>query len=764
MIFRLLGLVFFIGSCSAINAQINLLQYEDEIDLLLNSMSLEEKVGQTCQITLDAVLEKDSVGNQLMPISVNVNKLNEAINEYKVGSILNVGWCTLSREDWKSVHKEIHKSYLNGDTKIPVIYGIDAIHGNNYTVGATLFPQEIGLAATWNRDLVFEFAQVSAYESRASGIPWNFSPVLDIGRQPLWSRHFETLGEDPYLAAELGVELVNGYQGGSMNKVDSVHVAACLKHFVGYSGTKSGRDRTPAWIPKKYMNELFLPPFEKSIKEGALTVMVNSGDVNGLPGHANTYLLNDILKGEWGFLGFTVSDWEDFIMLNTVHSVEDNLEDAYVRAFNSGVDMSMVPLSPQYKHYCESLVSAVLSGKIDEERLDDAVRRILRVKFALDLFDNTISDQEFNRFNAKESMELAKETAIQSITLLENNGILPLAGDEKVLIAGPTSNDLIYLNGAWTHTWQGDNGSFNTTGRNTIYDVFKHRLGEKCEFSQGAELYKNNHFEETRFADTVDFNNKLDDADVAVICLGEYPSTEKPGDIHSLNLAPEQLELVKIARRKNKPVVLVLLEGRPRIIRDVVPFCSAIIQCYLPGDYGADALIELIYGDDNFSGKLPYTYPKYDGIIEFYDHPKSVARDNNGGFDAFDPQWEFGHGLSYTNFNYSDFTLSSDTLISGDSLLVSVNVTNSGDFPGKETVMLFLRDCIASTVPPGKRLKRFNKLHLEPGESQRVTFVLNKKDLYFCDFNGDHVLEPGFFEVSIGSLTKTFNFNNSDDQ
>ena len=744
-------------------SQVDILKYENEIDNILASMSLEEKVGQTCQITLDAILKKDSLGQQLFPLKIDHYKLSEAFENYHVGSVLNVGWCTLSREEWSYIHDEINRFYRERKTSIPVLYGIDAIHGNNYTKGSTLFPQEIGLAATWDRELVHRFAQISAYETRASGIPWNFSPVLDIGRQPLWSRHFETLGEDPYLVSELGVQLVNGYQG-QRNQIDQFHVAACLKHFVGYSGTKSGRDRTPAWIPKRYMSDLFLPPFEKAVKAGALTIMVNSGDVNGMPGHANAQLLDSLLKREWGFKGFTVSDWEDFIMLHTVHSVSPNLEEAYVKAFNAGVDMSMVPLSPQYKHYCESIITAVQNGLISHERLDDAVRRILRVKFALNLFSEPSFDQDYPKFNEEKSKSFSKQAATESITLLENDGILPLNKSDKLLLVGPTSDDLIYLNGAWTHTWQGDNNGFNTDGRLSIRDFFSQQLAGNFDFCKGAELFKENHFERTRLIDTSEYTAKLNEADVVIVCLGEYPSTEKPGDIRSLNLDNEQQELVRIAARHKKPVVLVLLEGRPRIIREIVPMCSAVIQCYLPGDFGAEALFDLVYGNKNFSGKLPYTYPKYDGIIEFYDHPKSVARDNNGGFDAFDPQWEFGHGLSYTEFAYSDIEISNDTLVQGGTISVNFSVHNSGDVAGKETVMLYISDCFASSVPHGKRLKRFEKIYLTPGESKNITFSISEKDLYFIDSNGAEKLESGLFKITVNSKESEFNLILKDDK
>ena len=732
---------------------------EEKIDALINEMTVEEKVGQTCQVTLDVLLKKNASGQQMVPLAIDNANLTEALENYKVGSVLNVGWCTLSRDDWKTVANAVHKPFLDGKTKTPIIYGVDAIHGMNYTKGGTLFPQEIGLAATWNPVLAEEFARITAYETRASGIPWNFSPVLDLGRQPLWSRHFETLGEDPYLVSELGAALIKGYQGS--DTIDDVHVAACLKHFVGYSGTKSGRDRTPAWIPKKYMRELYMPSFKKAVDEGALTVMINSGVVNGVPGHRNYHLLTEVLKEEWGFKGFVVSDWEDFIMLHTVHRTDSSLSDAVISAFNAGVDMSMVPLSPHYKVYCESMVQAVKDGRITQGRLDDAVRRILRVKYLTGLFDNPIPKKTYDEFNSKEFTASALNSALESITLLKNDNILPFKSGQKVLVAGPTADNLIYLNGAWTHTWQGADPNFNTDGCKTVRQVFEEKLGANCMYAQGAELYADNHFEKTRFKDLEGYKKKLKSADVVVLCLGEIPSTEKPGDIHSLNLDDEQMELAKIAYASGKKVVLVLLEGRPRIVREIEEGANAIVQCYLPGDYGAEALIKLLYGEANFSGKLPYTYPKFDGVIEFYDHPTSVARDNNGGWDAFDPQWEFGFGLSYTNFEYTDLKLSKNTMVKEDTLTISFDVKNIGGMDGKEIVQLYLRDDFASSTPPVKVLKRFKKIHLKAGEIKSVEFKLAKSDLEFYNHQGERILEPGTFRIIVDSMEKKFELNNN---
>jgi beta-glucosidase len=730
---------------------------EAEITEIIGQMSLEEKIGQTCQITLDVFLERNEKGEVIEPIRIDKNKLDEAILTFKVGSILNVGSHTLSLDQWRMVMEAVHAYYKSGQSKAPILYGIDAIHGVNYTIGATLFPQEIGLAATWNPALANEFGTITAYETRASGIPWNFSPVLDVARQPLWSRFFETLGEDPHLAMEMGKAIVCGYQGEGV--MDQEHVAACLKHFVGYSVPFSGRDRTPAWIPEKFMQEIFLVPFKAAIENGAMTVMVNSGDVNGIPGHTNHHLLTEVLKKQWGFNGFAVSDWEDFIMLETVHSVANSPIDAVVKAFNAGVDMSMVPTDPNYKMYCQLMKQAVEEGKISMARLEDAVRRILRVKLAVGLFEKDMNQaKKYSDFGSQKFKDAALKAALESITLLKNqDNILPLKGTEKILVCGPTASNLTYLNGAWTHTWQGVDSSYNTAGCETIYQAIRKRVGnEKVSFSAGAELFIENDFEACRLVNPTDFKTKAAASDVILLCLGELPSTEKPGDIRALDLLAAQIELGKMAIASGKPVILVMVEARPRIIREIEGGVAAILQAYLPGDYGGTALAKLIYGDENPSGKLPYTYPRYSGLIEFYDHPKSVDRHKSNGFNAYDPQWNFGFGLSYTTFSYSNLVLSATKLGEKEPLKVSVDVTNTGQRTGKEVVQLYLSDKVASIVPAGKKLKGFKKIELKPTETQRVEFVISIEDVKFADNKGYWMFESGDFEVSIGGLKAIF--------
>ncbi len=732
-----------------------------DIETLIAQMSIEEKVGQTCQITLDAIHRTDEKGQALVPTQIDNAKLKEALETYHVGSVLNVGWHTLNLSEWKSIMTDIHAPYLQKEQNIPILYGIDAIHGVNYTVGGTLFPQEIGLAATWNPELARQMGEVTAYECRASGIPWNFSPVLDLGRQPLWSRHFETLGEDPVLGTQMGVALVEGYQGKGA-KVDDFHAAACLKHFVGYSASFTGRDRTPAFIPEKYMQELYLPAFKAAVEKGALTLMINSGVVNGIPGHANYQLLTQTLKKDWGFKGFVVSDWEDFIMLHTVHRTAPSISEAAIQAFNAGVDMSMVPSNPQYKTYCQDMVKAVKEGKISMERLDDAVRRILYVKNQLGLFGNPLPDMsKYPLFGSQTFKNIAKNAALESITLLKNEAqTLPLKDAQRILVAGPGAASINMLNGAWTHTWQGLDTNFNTKGVLNIYQALKYQFPTATiSYAKGVELFMDKDFEASRFVDLDNYKKALKKNDIIVICVGELPSTEKPGDIRSLQLDDKQKELVRLAKAAKKKVVLVLLEARPRIINDIEPLCDAIVQAYLPGDQGGLALAELLTGKADFSGRLPYTYPRYDGVIEFYDHPGSVARAKSGQFTAYNPQWDFGFGLSYNTGKVNSMRFVNKAEQKG-TFSIEVNVSNEGQKPILMVVPIYISDLYASTTPENKRLIDFQKVTILPGENKTIAFSFDANALKRISADGKWCAEKGTFEIKCGEYKLTFELSN----
>ena len=732
-----------------------------DLESLLAQMSIEEKVGQTCQITLDAIHRTDEKGQALVPAQIDQAKLKEALETYHVGSILNVGAHTLTREEWKSIMTDVHTPYLKKEQNIPILYGIDAIHGVNYTVGGTLFPQEIGLAATWNTELARQMGEVTAYECRASGIPWNFSPVLDLGRQPLWSRHFETLGEDPVLGTQMGAALVEGYQGKG-TRVDEFHAAACLKHFVGYSASFTGRDRTPAFIPEKYMQELYLPAFKAAVQKGALTLMINSGVVNGIPGHANYQLLTQTLKKDWRFKGFVVSDWEDFIMLHTVHRTAPSIAEAAIQAFNAGVDMSMVPSNPQYKTYCQDMVKAVKEGKISMDRLNDAVRRILYVKNQLGLFDNPLPDlSKYPLFGSQTFKNIAKQAALESITLLKNqDGLLPLNEKQRILVAGPGAASINMLNGAWTHTWQGMDTNYNTQGVLNIYQALKFRYPSSAiSYQKGVELYLDKDFEASRFVGLYAYKKALKKNDIIVICVGELPSTEKPGDIRSLQLDDKQKELVRLAKAAKKKVVLVMLEARPRIISDIEPLCDAIIQAYLPGDQGGLALAELVTGKADFTGRLPYTYPRYDGVIEFYDHPRSVDRSKSGDFSAYNPQWDFGFGLSYkaATINGMRFDVKDEQK---GTFSIQVNVSNPHNQEITTVVPIYLSDLYASTTPENKRLIDFYKVKLRPGENKTLEFSFDANTLKRISADGKWRAEKGTFEIFCGQEKLTFELFN----
>ncbi len=722
---------------------------------LVSKLTTEEKIAQTCQVTLDALLKTDEKGAILLPIQIDEKKLSQLIEKQALGSVLNVSSHTLTREVWNTILNQIHAPYRQGKTKIPVIYGVDAIHGANYVVGGTLFPQEIGLAATWNPTLANKMGEITAYETRASGVPWNFSPVLDLGRQPLWSRFFETLGEDPLLASEMGAELVKGYQG--TNPAESTRVAACMKHFVGYSLPRSGRDRTPAWIPERIMHELYLPSFKAAVDAGALTVMINSGDVNGIPGHTNKALITDLLKTKWGFKGFAVSDWEDIRMLHTVHKVAKDHKEAIILAINAGLDMSMVPYNGPHDEYLKLFKEAVEEKKISMHRLNDAATRILFVKLKLGLFEKQLEPwQAYIQFASLEFKKAAKKAAQESITLLKNqNQTLPLKKEEKILLVGEAAENLIFHNGAWTHTWQGEDTLFNTKGALTLRASLQKELGQNLTYEKGYDLSSLNGWETCKLLDKEKVLKNAAQADKIIICLGEMPATEKPGDVKSLDLCDKQQELVKALQATGKPVILVLLFGKPHIIRELEPQSSSILQAYLPGDFGGEAITDVMLGKVNPSGKLPYTYPKFDGVIEYYDYVNSETKTNKTDGLAIDPQWPFGFGLSYTTFSYSNLKIDTSN---ANKIKASIEIKNTGIIPGKEVVQWFITDEFASITPANKKLKKFEKIELAPGETKVLTFDIDSKTLSFVGANNEWITEAGTFIISCGNNKASFNF------
>ena len=730
--------------------------YSKQIDALLARMTLEEKVGQMTQLALAMVITgKDQ------DAKIDQAKLDKAIVKYGVGSILNVSDQALTVDKWREFIGQMQDTATKKTRLgIPIIYGIDSIHGANFVQGATLFPQEIGMAATWNPELMKRAAEIAAIETRAAAIPWSFSPVLDLGRNPLWPRFWETFGEDPYLAKVMGVAFVRGLEGADVSS--QTQVASSLKHYMGYSFPLSGRDRTPAWIPENYLREYFLPTFDAAVKAGARTIMVNSGDVNGVPGHVNKHILTDILRNELGFKGFVVSDWEDIKKLVTTWRIATTEKEATRLAVMAGIDMSMVPNDYSF---ADNLVALVKEGSVPQSRIDEAVRRILRVKFELGLFDKPMPDASLKaKFGLPEYREASLQAARESITLLKNtNNILPLAKTTKVLITGPTADSLVSMNSGWTYVWQGSEESLYPKDRDTIRGAIEAKVGAgKVTFVQGTRITRapgpsngtpTDQDEEVNIATAV---RAAQNADVIVLALGEGSYCETPGNITDLTIAEPQIKLAEALKATGKPIVMVLVEGRPRIINRIADSANAIVMAYNPSNEGGTAIADVLFGDVNPSGKLPFTYPRTPNGLINYDHKPFETENTAFGNMAFNPQFQFGDGLSYTTFTYSDLRLGKQTISANEELPVSVTVTNAGQREGKEAVLVYVSDLAASISPPGKRLRRFAKINLKPGESRTLTFKLRNEDLSFINAENKRVAEPGEFEVKIGGLSQKF--------
>lgn len=733
--------------------------YSRQIEALLRRMTTDEKVGQMTQLTLQMVVD-----GRDQDVRINQSKLQKAIEQYGVGSILNCYDQALTPEKWQELVTQIQVAAKKTRLGIPVIYGIDSIHGANYVQGATLFPQETGMAATWNPELMKRAAEISAMETRATGIPWSFSPVLDIGRQPLWSRFWETFGEDAYLAKVMGVAFVRGMEGDDLSS--SNHVAVSLKHYMGYSFPLNGRDRTSAWIPENYLREYFLPTFAASVQAGARTVMVNSADINGVPAHANHHILTDILRDELGFKGFVVSDWADIKRLVKDWHVAANEKEATRMAVMAGVDMSMVPSDYSF---ADLLVALVKEGAVPQARIDEAVRRILRVKFELGLFDNSMPDANLkSKIGLKESRQVALQAARESITLLKNTGdLLPLSKNKRVLVTGPTADSMISLNNGWSYVWQGSEPSLYPRDRPTIRQAIENKIGSSSiTYVPGTSITRRtgspSNSTPTNIEQEVDIPAAVEAArqsDVVVLCLGEGSYCETPGSIPDLTIGEPQIRLAKAIAAIRKPMIIVLVEGRPRLINSIADSAGAIVMAYNPSNEGGQAIADVLFGDVNPSGKLPFTYPRATNGLITYDHRPF---ETEGDHAAIRPQFEFGFGLSYTTFSYRDLRLSRKTISGNEDLRLSVTVSNTGRRAGSEVVQLYLSDLVASISPPGKRLKRFAKIELQPGEQRTVNFTLRRDDLSFIGSDNKPVVEPGDFEVMIGGLKERFTLKSVD--
>ncbi len=711
------------------------------VEKLLGQMTLKEKIGQMTQLEIGMVT--DGRGQS---IRINPEKLHKAVSEYGVGSIINVNDEALPAEKWHEIIRAIQEEAKKTKLHIPVLYGIDTIHGPNYVVGSTLFPQPLAMAATWNPELMLRGSQIAAAETRKAGIPWTFSPVLDAGRQALWSRLWETFGEDTYLATVMGVATVRGYEGSDLSSPASV--SASLKHYVGYSYPTTGGDRSPALIPENTLREYFLPTFAAAVKAGAHTVMVNSSEVNGTPGHANGYLLKTVLRDELGLQGFVVSDWMDIKGLVSTHHIAANEKEATRIAVLAGVDMSMVPSDYSFS---DLLLELAQEGKVPASRIDEAARRILTVKYQLGLFDDPLRGMDAKTvIGSPESRQASLEAAREAITLLKNeNHTLPLAKTAHVLVTGPDADSLIPLNNGWSYTWQGDRASMYPKDRATILRAIQEKIGAANVTYVPGTTY-NKEVDITKAAEAAS------KADAVVICLGEWAYAETPGNIPDLSLPDAQLNLAMKVMETKKPVILLLTEGRPRIISRIVDSAQAIVMAYNPSNEGGQAIAEILFGDVNPSGKLPITYPRATNRLFTYDHKMFSGEDWGEGKAMAPPQFEFGHGLSYTAFSYSDLHVAPSTASGSQTVRVDVTVKNSGSRAGKEVVQLYVNERFASVTPPLKRLKRFAKVSLQPGESRKVSFELTSDDLSFIGADNKRVVEPGVFDVRMGGLQQTF--------
>ncbi len=715
---------------------------DKKVDALIAKMTLEEKVGQMTEVTSDVVSTMQNGVHQ-----IDAAKIKEAILKYHVGSILNVSGHAYDRKHWYEVISTIQQEAAQDRLKIPVIYGIDAIHGVTYTTGSTLFPQEIAMAATFNKDIAYKAGEITAYETRASYIPWNYSPVLDLGKSPLWPRIYETFGEDPYLIKTMGASIIKGYQGNDVG--DKYHVAACMKHYLGYGDPLSGKDRTPAWIPDRYMREYFLPPFAEAVKAGARTIMINSGEINGVPLHASKYMLTDVLRGELHFDGIAVTDWRDIEYLHDRHHIAATQKDAVMIAVNAGIDMSMVPYEYSFYNY---LIELVHENKVSMSRINEAVHRILKVKYQLGLFERPVGNpDDYPKFGSDEFKQVSVQAATEAITLLKNNNnILPLKKGIKVLVTGPTANTMRALDGGWSYTWQGEQSDSFAANKNTILEAIQQKIGkDNVSYEPGAafdSLQKVN-----------DAVKAAKNADVIVLCLGELSYTENVGNIDDLSLPWAQTELAMELAKTGKPIILVLAEGRPRIVTQAEKQSAATVMTYLSGNEGGDALASILFGDANPSGRLPFTYPQYTNSLNNY-YRKNLENGNPDDKHGYNPLYEFGFGLSYTTFSYSNLHLSKPDLKESEMLTVTVDVKNTGQREGKESVLLYTSQLYASIAPDYKRLRAYDKIDLKPGETQTVTFKITSKDLAFVNDVSKTVTEAGEFKIQIGDQTQSFNY------
>lgn len=736
---------------------------EANIQKWLDKMTLEEKIGQMCEITVDVITDFEAT--QKNGFTLSEAQLDTVIGKYKVGSILNVPLSVAQKkETWAKMIKRIQEVSMK-EIGIPCIYGVDQIHGTTYTLDGTLFPQGINMGASFNRELTRKGAEISAYETKAGCIPWTYAPVVDLGRDPRWPRMWENYGEDCYVNAEMGKSAVEGFQGTDPNHIGEYQVAACLKHYMGYGVPVSGKDRTPSSISRSDMREKHFAPFLAAIRQGALSVMVNSGVDNGMPFHANRELLTEWLKEGLNWDGMIVTDWADINNLCTRDHIAATKKEAIKIAINAGIDMSMVPYEVSFCTYLKELVE---EGEVPMSRINDAVARVLRLKYRLGLFDNPYWDiKKYDKFGSAEFAKVALQAAEESEVLLKNEqNVLPVKVGKKILLTGPNANSMRCLNGGWSYSWQGNKADECAGAYNTIYEALCNKYGKgNVVYEPGVTYASSDPKAVTNQNDNWWAENEPEiekavaaaaNVDVIVACIGENSYCETPGNLTDLTLSANQRNLVKALAKTGKPIVLVLNQGRPRIINDIEPLAQGVINVMLPSNYGADALANLMAGDVNFSAKMPFTYPKYINAIATYDYKPCENMGQMGGnynYDSvMDVQWPFGFGLSYTTFTYSNLKVDKTSFTADDELTVSVDVTNAGKMAGKEAVLLYSKDLVASSTPDNLRLRNFEKVSLNPGETKTVTMKIKGSDLAFVGYDGKWRLEKGDFKIKCGNL------------
>lgn len=724
-------------------------ELEVRVERTLSKLTLRQKAGQMVELVVDFFGHNDAKG----VFHIDKARTDSLLSRYQIGSILNApNTMAPTASQWQEIISDIQKSSMK-TIGIPCLFGLDQNHGSTYTQGGTLFPQNINVGATFNRDIARACAEATAYETRAVSVPWTYSPTVDLGRDPRWPRIWENFGEDCYVNAEMGKAMVLGFQGNDPNHIDDLHIAACMKHYLGYGVPWTGKDRTPAYISPSDLREKHFLPFLEALKAGALSVMVNSASVNGVPVHANKTLLTDWLKTETGWDGMLITDWADINNLWQRECVAKDKKDALRIAINAGIDMIMEPYNPDAVDLIEELGR---EGAIPMSRIDDAVRRILRMKYRLGLFDHpTEKLKDYPKFGGKEFARLSYQGAVESMVLLKNEGgLLPLRKGQRILLTGPNANQMRCLDGGWSYTWQGHLTDQFASQYNTIYEALCNEYGkDNILLRQGVTYNEKGKYYEENEPDIASAVRAADSADVVIACIGENSYTETPGNLSDLTLSANQRSLVTALEATGKPVVLILNEGRPRIVADIVPKAKAVVDIFLPGNYGGDALAALLSGRENFSGKLPVTYPKEINSLANYDFKKSEEVGTmEGAYDysaRITQQWPFGYGLSYTAYQYENLRVDRTHFLPGDTLSVSVDVTNTGLCEGKESVLLYSSDLVASVTPDGRRLRAFDKISLKPKETRTVTLRLPVDDLAFVGWDGKRHLEEGEFRLSL---------------